>query len=226
MNDLKTAIVIGATGLVGRKLVEILSKDDSFNKIVLLSRRKSKMSNSKIEEHIIDFDDFESYSKIVQGDVLFSCLGTTIKQAGSKDQQYKVDVTYQYNIAKAAKLNGVSSHILVSSSGANPNSNVFYSRIKGELEELIKELNFRKYVIFQPSLLVGDREVKRKMEGFAYKFLRITVKILPFIKKYRSIRGEEVAQGMLNAYKLKEPKEMYVLDEIFGLLTTPKSTGW
>lgn len=219
MNDLKTAIVIGATGLVGSKLVEILSKDDCFNKIVLLSRRKSKILSPKIEEHIIDFDNEDSYSKFVQGDVLFSCLGTTIKQAGSKGQQYKVDVTYQYNIAKAAKLNGVSSHILVSSSGANSNSNVFYSRIKGELEELIKELNFSKYIIFQPSLLVGEREVNRKMEGFAYKFLKITVKILPFVKKYRSIKGKEVAQGMVNAYKLKEPKQLYVLDEIFSLLS-------
>ena len=105
--------------------------------------------------------------------------------------QYKVDVTYQYEFAKAASENGVKSYFLVSSSGANAKSKLFYMRIKGELEEKVKELSFDKIRIFRPSLLLGERDEKRFGEKAAENILKIIVPIFPFLKNQRPIEGEK-----------------------------------
>lgn len=214
----KSAIIIGATGLVGGQLLQELLADDHFSKVIVLGRRSCQVQHKKLEEILINFDDTESYKEFVKGDVLFSCLGTTIKKAGSKEVQWEIDYTYQFEMAQIAKENEVNDYVLVSSSGADPKSKVFYSRMKGELEEAIKELQFSRTQIFQPSLLLGQREEERMGEkigewlgGFLTKFI---------FKKYRPIKGSEVALAMKNAY-LKEDRtslEMYELDEIFSYL--------
>lgn len=214
----KRAIIIGATGLVGGHLLQDLLADDHFSKVIVLGRRSCQVQHKKLEEILINFDDTESYKDFVKGDVLFSCLGTTIKKAGTKEVQWKIDYTYQLEMAQIAKENEVNDYVLVSSSGADPKSKVFYSRMKGELEEAIKELQFSRIQIFQPSLLLGQREEERMGEkigewlgGFLTKFI---------FKKYRPIKGSEVALAMKNAY-LKEDRtslEMYELDEIFSYL--------
>mgnify|MGYP001241969662 CR=1 FL=1 len=217
-NKDKQAIVIGATGLTGFELTKLLLQDETFNKVIVLTRRKTGLIDDKLFEHIVDFDNPESYSDLVRGDVLFSCMGTTIKKAKKKSEQYKVDVTYQYEVAKAAKKNDVPKYVLISSPGAKKKSLVFYSRIKGILEDKIKNLYYNRTIIFRPSVLIGHRADKRRNEEFAAKFMRFIVRILPFTKKYRGIEGAELAQAMINASKLENPMIVYELGEIFNLL--------
>lgn len=220
MIEKKTAIVLGATGLVGKSLVELLIQDDLFSHIKLLLRRPSGFSNPKVEEHMVDFDDVASFKELIRGDVLFSCMGTTLSQAGSKEAQYKVDFTYQYEVAKAAADQGVSNYLLVSSANANAKSFIFYSRIKGELDEAVARLPFEYVSIFRPSVLMGERAEKRKGEELGGKVMNGLGKIFPPMKKYRGINGKEVAQAMIAAYKntSSEKASIYTLEEVFDLL--------
>ena len=139
---MKTAVVIGATGLVGSELVALLLADSRFETVKVFVRRSTGRQHPKLEEHLVNFDAVETWKEQLTGDVLFSAMGTTLKQAGSKDAQYKIDYTYQYNVAKAAAENGVPQYVLISSAGASPKSRIFYSRMKGELEESVKKLTF------------------------------------------------------------------------------------
>lgn len=213
----KIAIIIGATGLVGNHLLLRLLNDVQFDKVKIFVRRPTGMQHPKLEENVIDFDKKKTYKKLVTGDVLFSCLGTTKRQAKTKAQQYKVDFTYQYEFAKMASRNKVPSYVLVSSSSAKKNSKIFYLRMKGELEEAVKELNFSHIHIVQPSILQGKRDKVRIGEKLAAKIANISARIIPRIKKYRSIKGEEVARALQNIYKKQSEKGVFVykLDELF-----------
>lgn len=168
---MKTVIVIGATGLIGKLLTNKLLSDNRYDLVKIFVRRSSGTQNPKLEEHIVDFEHIESWKDEITGDELFSAMGTTIKQAGSKDVQYKIDYTYQFEVAKAAVKNGIENYVLVSSSGANSKSRNFYLRIKGELEDAVGILPFKKIIIFQPSLLLGERKEKRAGETIAAFFL-------------------------------------------------------
>ena len=194
----KTAIVIGATGLVGSELVKLLIDDDSYKRIRIFTRRSIGIKNPKIEEHIVDFENIDDWKHEITGDVLFSSLGTTIRQAGSKTVQYKIDFTYQYEIAKAAAENGVEQFLLVSSLGANPKSSIFYSRMKGELDEAVQKLRFKKICIIRPSALVGQREAERVGEKMMIKITAAIVSVLPLLKKYKPINANTVALAMIN----------------------------
>ncbi len=213
----KTAIIIGATGLVGGKLLEHTLKDDSFSKVKIFVRRPTGISHTKLEENIIDFDQISGLGNSISGDVLFSCLGTTLKQAGSKEAQYKVDFTYQYEFAKMASQNGVKDYVLISSTSADAKSWLFYSRIKGELEDAVKALSFEHKIILQPSVLAGDRENERLGEKIGAKVINGLAKVFPFAKKYRSISGNQVAKAMVHFLKAQNKPEwqVYKLDELF-----------
>lgn len=219
MKKTKSAIVIGATGLVGKELVKQLLNDSDLETIKVMVRRSTGISHPKIKEYIIDFNNLNSIKEEVTGDVLFSTLGTTIKQAGSKEQQYLVDYTYQYDIAKIAFANGVSDYFLVSSSGANSGSKIFYTRMKGELDDAVATLNFSRIRIFRPSLLLGERPKKRLGETIG-SIMIAWIKHIPYLKKYRGIRGEQVAKAMIAAHKKEksEKVQIYTLDEIFNLI--------
>ena len=215
----KTAIIIGATGLVGSSLVKELVDHRDYEEIRILHRRTTGVKHDKIDEHIIDFDTPSTYQELVKGDVLFSSLGTTIKKAGSQDAQYKIDFQYQYDLAKAASENGVKSYVLISSSGANAKSSIFYSRIKGELEEAVKKLNFEKIVILQPSVLDGDRKEVRFGESVGIVLGKL-LSWIPGIRKYRPIHSTIVAKAMINALELSsEGIHTYQLEELFELAT-------
>lgn len=215
----KTAIIIGATGLVGSNLLRELLMDDYFSVVKVFGRRSTGVEHEKLQEFLVDFDLIPSFSEAITGDVLFSCLGTTLKLAGSKKAQYKVDYTYQYEFAKQASDNGVASYLLVSSASANPASLFFYTRIKGALEAAIKQLTFAKTRIVQPSVLSGERNKTRIAEVLAAKFIDKLSGLFPFLKKYRSISGGRVAKAMVAIYKKDDSDKIksYTLDDLFYL---------
>lgn len=191
----KVANVIGASGLVGQQLVVQLLENPEFEKVRSFVRRPSGISHSKLEEIQIDFDLPESWKQMVQGDVLFSTMGTTIKTAKTKENQYRVDFTYQHEFAKAAAENGVGAYVLVSSMGADSKSSVFYSRIKGELEEAVSRLNFRKCNIVRPSILDGDRKEKRSGEKIGLVISRFLTNYA--FKKYKPTPVDVLAAKMI-----------------------------
>jgi len=192
----KVANVIGASGLVGQQLVAQLLAQPEFQKVRSFVRRPSGMNHPKLEEKIIDFDQPESWKHLVKGDVLFSTLGTTIKTAKTKENQYSVDFTYQYEFARAAAGNDVETYVLVSSMGADPESSVFYSRIKGELEEAVAKLNFRKCIIVRPSILDGDRKEKRAGEKIGLVISRFLTRYI--LKRYRPTPVDVLAAKMIS----------------------------
>ena len=191
----KIANVIGATGLVGEQLVLQLLEHPEFEKVVVFGRRKSGLNHSKLVEELIDFDRPESWAALVKGDVLFSTLGTTIKTAKTKENQYRVDFTYQYEFAKAASQNCVPVYVLVSSLGADSKSSVFYSRMKGELDEAVSRLPFQKTIIVRPSILDGNRKEKRPAEKVSLAIMRALTKVI--LKKYRPTPVDLLASQMI-----------------------------
>lgn len=192
----KVANVIGASGLVGQQLVAQLLDHPEFEKVRIFVRRETGLVHPKLEEQMIDFDQPENWNHLVLGDVLFSTLGTTIKTAKTKENQYRVDFTYQYEFAKAASVNGVPVYLLVSSMGANPKSSVFYSRMKGELEDAVAKLPFQKLVILRPSILDGNRQEKRAGEKFGLILTRFLTKFI--LKVYRPTPVDILAAKMIS----------------------------
>lgn len=214
---MKTAIVLGATGLVGKQLLKKLLVNYSFGRVKIFVRRSTGIKDVKLEEHIIDFDRPEEWKHLVTGDVLFSAFGTTLAKAGSKDAQYRIDYIYQYQIAEIAAENKVPTYVLISSAGASPSAMVFYSKMKGELERDIMRLPFERVHIIRPGLLAGDREEKRMGEVIGEKVLNVFA-LIPALKKYKPIKDVEVANAMIHA-ALKENKGIYryTLQDVFDL---------
>ncbi len=191
-----TANIIGATGLVGQQLVIQLLNHPEFETVRIFVRRETGLLHPKLDERIIDFDKPESWKHMVQGDVLFSTMGTTIKTAKTKENQYRVDYTYQYEFAKAAAENGVNSYILISSMGANIKSSVFYSRMKGELEDAVAKLHFGKLIVLRPSILDGDRQEKRAGEKFGLMISHFLTRFM--LEKYRPTPVNVLASKMID----------------------------
>jgi nucleoside-diphosphate-sugar epimerase len=192
---MKTAIIIGATGLIGSTLVEQILENSAYSKVVLLLRKPLNISHPKLVQELINFDKPDS-SKIV-GDDLFCAMGTTLAKAGSKEVQHKIDCTYPFEIGKIAKANGVKQYILVSSLGADFQSSNFYLRTKGDLEQKIKSLGFQNFVSLRPSFLLGDRQEFRLGEKIAVVFVKILNPLMfGSFKKYRGIEASTVAKSM------------------------------
>jgi uncharacterized protein YbjT (DUF2867 family) len=213
---MKTALVIGATGLVGSQLLSQLLDDGRFGKVIAFGRRDLGRSHPKLEAHVIDFDAPDGWSSLVAGDVAFSALGTTLKQAGGQAAQKKVDHDYQLAFARAAAQNGVATYALVSSASADPRSRVFYSRMKGELDREVQQLGFARVRIMRPSLLGGDRPQARAGERIGSVVLG-AANALGIARKYREIPGAVVAKAMINA--ALDPVvglRIFTLDEVFS----------
>lgn len=195
------ALVIGATGATGKDLVKQLCQDSDFDEIDIFVRRRSDFHNEKVKAHLVDFDHPEEWKHLVKGDVAFSCLGTTLKSAGSKENQKVIDYDYQFNFAKAAKENNVQDYILVSAYGASPDSKIFYSRIKGELEEAVKNLKFEKTTIFKPGML-ERKNTDRNGEVFGLKIIKFLNKFGLF-KSQQPLPTSVLAKAMIVASKIK-----------------------
>ena len=166
-------LIIGATGATGKDLLAKLLEDDTYSEVHCFVRKPMSISHPKLHAHVVDFDTPEAWADLLHGDVAFSCLGTTLAVAGSKDAQWRVDYDYQYAFAEHCKNNGVPTFVLVSAAGAKAQSKLFYNRMKGALEEAVKKLNFPRLLIFQPSILIRSNN-DRSGENFtvkAFKFL-------------------------------------------------------
>ena len=196
------ALIIGATGATGKDLLDLLLKDKGFHQVDIFVRRNVDIVNEKLKVHIIDFDKPDEWKHLVKGDVLFSCLGTTLKAAGSKEAQWKIDYEYQYQFAKVAKENNIHNYILISSVGASPDSVIFYSKMKGQLEAAIKKLNFPKATIFHPPIL-ERKNTERTGERVSVKALHFFNKIGLFSSQ-KPLPTEILAQAMINTAKAKE----------------------
>jgi uncharacterized protein YbjT (DUF2867 family) len=168
----RRAVVLGGTGLVGSELVRQLLDHPGYEQVRLLLRKPSGESHPRREELVIDFEKPNIWADLITGDVLFSCLGTTMAVAKTKAAQSRVDHDYQLWAAQAAAKNGVARYVLVSSTGANPSSLAFYSRIKGKLEQEVSRLNFERCVLVRPSILDGARQEHRPAERLALEVLR------------------------------------------------------
>jgi len=195
----KTAIIIGGTGLTGSHLLKILLTSEIYDKVISFVRSGSKISHPKLVQHIVDFDNPESYQDLVEGNDMFCCLGTTIKKAGSQEAFEKVDLLYPIQFAKAAAIKGIKQFSIISSIGANPQSSNFYLRTKGKCEESLRTLSFQSVSIFRPSLLLGNRKEFRlgeKLSEYAMKI--VSIFLVGKFKKYRPIKAKKVADAMYN----------------------------
>src|SRR5690554_1513562 len=208
------AVIIGATGATGKFLVERLLKDEHYESVTIFVRKTTGINNPKLTEHIIDFSDIEFYKDLIVGDVFFSCLGTTLQAAGTKENQWKIDFDIPLQFAQIAKQNHIKSFVLVSAYGVNPNSKIFYPRMKGELETQITALNFEQLVIFRPGALIRPKS-DRAAERFMVAALEKSNKIGLF-KKFRPLAVEVLAEKLAKAPKvLSEGIYILELDTIF-----------
>ena len=194
------AIVLGATGATGQELVKLLLKDPNFSKVTIFVRKKPKVKHKKLTIYEIDFSRLNEYKGLINGDVIFSALGTTLSQAGSKTQQYLVDFNYQYEFAKIGSENKVIHYSLVSSVGANIKSPFFYPKTKGALEEAVKKLGFNNIYIFQPPFLIRQSNLIRPGEKIALKILKLLNQI-GILKSQKPISVSDLAQKMINEIK-------------------------
>lgn len=195
------ALIIGATGATGKDLVNQLLDDKDFEEVNIFVRKPIEIQNDKLKVHVVDFEKSEQWKDEVKGDVAFSCLGTTLKAAGSKEAQRKVDFDYQYEFAKAAKENSVDDYVLVSSYGANPKSKIFYSRMKGELEEAVKQLHFGKITIFKPGML-ERKDSDRPGEVLGSRIIKFANR-LGLLESQKPLPTTVLAKAMVNSSKIK-----------------------
>lgn len=203
----KTAIIAGASGLIGKSLTQMILQSDDYGQLIALVRKPLGIQHDKLKEIEIDFDQLSTMDAFPEGHDVFCVLGTTMKKAGSKEAFYKVDYTYPYELAERALKAGANRFFLVSAMGSNMNSRYFYNRVKGELEDKISFLDYRTIYIFKPSLLRGPRKENRSGEKFAQAITRI----IPFIgpwKKYRPIHSDKVVDAMMKVAK-QEDKGCY-----------------
>jgi uncharacterized protein YbjT (DUF2867 family) len=207
-NTPKKALVIGATGLIGKQLVELLLNSDRYNEVRVLVRKLLHIPHPKLVEVRYNFAQPDATQVI--GDDVFCCLGTTMKQAGSKEAFYAVDYEYPVQTARFARQNGATQYLIVSSMGADPKSAFFYNRVKGEVEESLRLVGFGSLHIFRPSLLLGDRGERRIGEQIGESLMRVFKPIMigP-LRKYQAIDSATVANAML-AFAGKEQSGVFV----------------
>lgn len=211
----KTAIVFGATGLVGNLLLEELINSGNYKGIRIFVRQTTGVSEPLVEEVITDFSVPESYLPKITGDDLFICTGTTIKKAGSVANVEKIDRDLPAVVAAAAHNNGVKRITVVSSIGADAASRNYYLRIKGEMEEKILKLGFEKTVIVRPSILLGERKEIRAGEIVGKAVMKAIQPVFTGkFRKYRPIHGRDVAKAMISLLEKGEGKNIFESDEL------------
>ena len=208
------ALIIGATGATGKDLLSQLLADDTYSEVHCFVRKPLTLTHPKLHAHVVDFETPEAWADLLRGDVAFSCLGTTLAAAGSKEAQWRVDYDYQYAFAEHCHQNGVPTFVLISAAGAKAQSKLFYNRMKGQLEDAIKALGFPRLLIFQPSILIRSNS-DRSGENFTVKAFKFLNK-LGILKRYRPMPTVVLAQKMRKEVATV-PKGLhtFTLDKIF-----------
>jgi len=194
---MKIALIAGASGLIGTQLLKLLLESNSYDKVISVGRRKLEITNSKLIQQVIDFDELDLDVEHV--DDVFCCLGTTMKVAGSKQKFRQVDFQYPVSLANWALNHGAKQFLLVSSMGADLESKIFYNQVKGEVEQAVSRIGFARVDIFRPSLLLGLRKQSRigetlgkiLMQGLSFMFIGP-------LKNYKAIESKKVAMAMMN----------------------------
>jgi uncharacterized protein YbjT (DUF2867 family) len=191
----RSALVVGATGLVGSKLVAALLADSEYDTVHALVRRPLAEKSAKLREHIVDFSRLDGIAW-PRADDVYCCLGTTIKAARSQVAFRAVDHDYPLAVARGALARGARQYLFISAMGADAGSSVFYSRVKGELEAAIAALGFHAAIAFRPSLLSGERAEHRLGERIALAMLQPLRWLVP--RKYRPVADTAVARAMVD----------------------------
>ncbi|MFJ7663439.1 NAD(P)H-binding protein [Lysinibacillus sp. NPDC097162] len=208
---MRSAIVVGATGLTGSSLIEQLCDNDEYVSVIVIARRELQYKHPKLEVKIRNFDTLEE-KDIEFAHELFCCLGTTIKKAGSREAFEKVDFEYPLAIASLAKKQGIPHMLVITAMGANERSRFYYNRVKGKLEHALIELGLQRLSIIRPSLLVGQRDEFRFGEKVGEKLLKLAKPLLigP-LKRLRSIESSQVAKAMIviGLHGKKQPVTIY-----------------
>jgi len=196
----KTALLAGATGLVGGALLPLLLASDRYAKVIVVGRRPVAIQHPKLVQVVTNLDELEHERLRLIADDVYCCLGTTIRQAGSQEAFYKVDFLYVVRLAALTAANFAAQFLVVSSLGADVDSRFYYSRVKGEMEEAVRQTPFRAIHIFRPSLLLGERAAPRLGERFGAVLLALARPLLRGgLRKYRPVAAAAVAQAMLRA---------------------------
>ena len=197
-----TALILGATGLVGSQLLPRLLDDPRYDKVITYTRRPVELGHSKLLPIVGELADIGAHGASLQADDLYCCLGTTIKQAGSQAAFRAVDFDAPLEAARLQQARGSKRYFLVSSLGADAGSGIFYSRTKGQLEHDLNEMGFQTLGIVRPSLLLGHRLKPRSMEkASALLFVLLNPLLRGSLRVYRSIPANDVASGLIHLSK-------------------------
>ncbi len=209
---MKSALLVGATGLVGGLCLQMLLEDETYHKIIVLTRKQLNIKNDKLEKYEVDFDKLENYSSLIVADDIFCCLGTTIKKAGSQEAFQKVDFEYPKKIAEIALSNGARQFLIVTALGAKAGSSVFYNRVKGEVELAISELAFQSMYFFRPSLILGNRHETRFGEEIGKTIFKYCSGLMVGrLKRYRAVEAKDIALSMLQKAN-EDKKGKYIIE--------------
>jgi hypothetical protein len=210
----KSALVIGATGLTGSLLLDLLLRSDAFHLVQVYCRKSLGITHPKLKEYVIDFDQYEG---TIEADVLFCCLGTTIKKVKTQEAFKKVDLEYPVKYARLQQAVGTKRMMVISAMGASANSSFFYSRVKAQMETELAAIGFEQLSIFRPALITGNRLEHRSGEKIVSSIFGIlNPLLLGGLRKYRSIPAARIAQSMLDHSLLEDEKGCTILlsDEI------------
>lgn len=196
------ALIAGATGLVGSRLLEMLLQSGDYSQVIALSRKPMSHSSPRFINRVVDFDHLDGQGSELKADDVYCCLGTTIKQAGSQATFRKVDFEYPLSLAKVTRAQGAQQFLLVTAMGSSMSSSIFYNRVKGEVEEAVGSVGFPAYHIFRPSMLLGDRKEKRGGELIG----KVVMTALDFAipANYKAIQGDRVARAMMVIARQKQ----------------------
>jgi len=204
---MKTALLVGSTGLVGNQLLQLLLNSSRYGKVVALVRQHVLEPHAKLQQVVVDFSKLSERATEYKADDIFCCLGTTMANAGSKENFYQVDFYYPFLLAKTNFIAGAKQYLLVSALGATKESGIYYNRVKGEVEEAILNVGYETVHIFRPSLLLGPRKEKRFGENTAKALYKIFGSLIP--DKYKAIDSFKVAKAMLS-YASRDDKGVFI----------------
>jgi uncharacterized protein YbjT (DUF2867 family) len=207
-------LLLGSTGLVGGEILKELFKNTKqIEEIILLGRRFDGTENPLLRKIKTDFNNLDELASEIKADIVICALGTTIKKAGSQENFRKTDFEYPYRVAEIAKANGASSYILISSIGANPESRVFYTKVKGETEKAISGLGYNSFNALRPSMILGDRKEFRLGEKAGQIIMKLLYYFIP--PRYRPIRAREIASAAIKIMQMQKPgNNVFESDEL------------